>query len=52
MSHLLHLTKVYATTVELTDEEYAEYLENRAAFLDPYWSDMDVVDTDVEHQEI
>lgn len=49
MSHTLILTKIMETEVKLTDEEYQEYLENKSDFLDLYWSDMDVVETEVEH---
>jgi predicted double-glycine peptidase len=48
MSHTLILTKIYEAEVELTDEEYEDYKENKAEFLEPYWDNMDVVETQVE----
>lgn len=49
MSHTLILTEVMETEVELTDEEYEEYLQDPSDFLDPYWGEMDTVERNVDH---
>lgn len=47
MSHTIVITTVRQAVAELTDEEYAEYLEatnwERAEILDPWISDSEVV---------
>ncbi len=49
----LILHKIQENSVDLTDEEYGEYLEAKAKdeddmYLDPYWSNMEEVNRYVE----
>jgi len=46
----LILTKIQQTDVELSDEEYEEYLmaDDKYDWLDPWFSDMDTVERAIE----